>query len=91
MSTDSSQFDVDVDEALLDASDVPEYPRSAAHLHEETRIERGVRFEREALVYLNRLYGMALRLTRNPMDAEDLVQDTMVKAFAAFHQYKPGT
>ncbi|MDR1790387.1 MAG: sigma-70 family RNA polymerase sigma factor [Propionibacteriaceae bacterium] len=60
-------------------------------LAEETALERRIRFEREALVYLNRLYGMALRLTRNPTDAEDLVQDAMLKAYAAFHQYQPGT
>lgn len=49
------------------------------------------RFEAEALVYLDQLYGAALRMTRNPADAEDLVQETFTKAFAAFHQYRPGT
>ncbi|XCB30710.1 sigma-70 family RNA polymerase sigma factor [Arcanobacterium hippocoleae] len=49
------------------------------------------RFESEALVYLDQLYSAALQLTRKPQDAEDLVQDTYLKAFAAFHQYKPGT
>lgn len=49
------------------------------------------RFEREAVPLLNQLYGGALRLTRNPQDAEDLVQETYMKAFSAFHQYKPGT
>jgi RNA polymerase sigma-70 factor, ECF subfamily len=38
-----------------------------------------------------RLYGMALRLTRNPADAEDLVQETWLKAFAASGQFRPGT
>jgi RNA polymerase sigma-70 factor (ECF subfamily) len=55
---------------------------------DETRSER---FETEALVYLDQLYGAALRMTRNPADAEDLVQETFTKAFAAFHQYRPGT
>src|SRR3546814_13287713 len=32
-----------------------------------------------------------MRMTRNPADAEDLVQETFAKAFSAFHQYKPGT
>jgi RNA polymerase sigma-70 factor (ECF subfamily) len=52
---------------------------------------RSERFETEALVYLDQLYGAALRMTRNPSDAEDLVQETFAKAFAAFHQYRPGT
>ncbi|MFS0703315.1 sigma-70 family RNA polymerase sigma factor [Cellulomonas sp. 179-A 9B4 NHS] len=52
---------------------------------------RADRFEAEALVHLDQLYGAALRMTRNPADAEDLVQETFTKAFAAFHQYRPGT
>lgn len=52
---------------------------------------RAARFERDALPYLDQLYGAALRLTRSPQDAEDLVQETYAKAFAAFHQYKDGT
>jgi RNA polymerase sigma-70 factor (ECF subfamily) len=48
-------------------------------------------FEAEALSHLNSLYGAALRLTRNASDAEDLVQDTYVKAFRAAKQFKPGT
>jgi len=52
---------------------------------------RAERFEREALVYVDQLYSAALRMTRNPTDAEDLVQETIAKAFAAFHQYRPGT
>ncbi|NLI04738.1 MAG: sigma-70 family RNA polymerase sigma factor [Actinomycetaceae bacterium] len=58
---------------------------------EETQAERTARFERDAMPYLDQLYGAAMRLTRNPQDAEDLVQETYAKAFAAFHQYKPGT
>ena len=48
-------------------------------------------FEDQALVYLDQLYGAALRMTRNPADAEDLVQETMMKAFSAFHQFAQGT
>src|SRR3954463_8754792 len=48
-------------------------------------------FETEALGYLNSLYGAALRLTRNASDAEDLVQDTYVKAFRSARQFKAGT
>ena len=57
----------------------------------ETPEERQARFEREAMPLLDQLYSAALRTTRNPADAEDLVQETYTKAFAAFHQYKPGT
>jgi RNA polymerase sigma-70 factor (ECF subfamily) len=48
-------------------------------------------FEAEALGHLNSLYGAALRLTRNTADAEDLVQDTYVKAFRSAKQFKAGT
>lgn len=57
----------------------------------ETEAQRQERFERDALPYLDQLYSAAMRMTRNPSDAEDLVQETFAKAFAAFHQYKPGT
>ncbi|WP_372511985.1 MULTISPECIES: sigma-70 family RNA polymerase sigma factor [Frankia] len=60
-------------------------------LVDETTEERGARFERDALPYLDQMYAAALRMTRNPADAEDLVQETFVKAFAAFHQFQAGT
>ena len=58
---------------------------------EETVEERRSRFERDALPFLDQLYAAAMRMTRNPADAEDLVQETYVKAFAAFHQFTEGT
>ena len=58
---------------------------------EESVEERTARFERDALPYLDQLYAAAMRMTRNPADAEDLVQETFVKAFAAFHQFTEGT
>ncbi|MFO6454251.1 MULTISPECIES: sigma-70 family RNA polymerase sigma factor [unclassified Aeromicrobium] len=57
----------------------------------ETPEERQARFEADALPFLDQLYSAALRMTRNPQDAEDLVQETYAKAFSAFHQFKPGT
>jgi RNA polymerase sigma-70 factor (ECF subfamily) len=58
---------------------------------EETVEARRARFERDALPFLDQLYAAAMRMTRNPSDAEDLVQETYVKAFAAFHQFQEGT
>jgi RNA polymerase sigma-70 factor (ECF subfamily) len=49
------------------------------------------RFERDALPFLDQLYAAAMRMTRNPADAEDLVQETFLKAYAAFHQFEEGT
>ncbi len=57
----------------------------------ETPEELTARFERDALPLLDQLYGAALRMTRNPADAEDLVQETYVKAFTAFSSFKAGT
>src|SRR5215467_12366998 len=48
-------------------------------------------FEAEALAHLDSLYRTALRLTRVPADAEDLVQETYLKAFRAADQFEPGT
>ena len=48
-------------------------------------------FEQQVRPYLGQLYPAALRMTRNPADAEDLVQDTLAKAYTAFAQYTPGT
>jgi RNA polymerase sigma-70 factor (ECF subfamily) len=58
---------------------------------EETIEARRARFERDALPFLDQLYAAGMRMTRNPADAEDLVQETYVKAFAAFHQFQEGT
>ncbi|MFM9377375.1 sigma-70 family RNA polymerase sigma factor [Gordonia sp. VNK21] len=58
---------------------------------QETPEELSARFERDALPLIDQLYGAALRMTRNPADAEDLVQETYVKAFSAFSSFKAGT
>jgi len=49
------------------------------------------RFERDVIPQLGQLYLAALRMTRNPTDADDLVQETSAKAYASFDQFSPGT
>jgi RNA polymerase sigma-70 factor, ECF subfamily len=53
--------------------------------------DRDARFASEVLPYLGQLYPAALRMTRNPADAEDLLQETMTRAYTAFDQFTPGT
>ncbi len=52
---------------------------------------RDERFCAEALPHLRSLYGTAYRMTRNAHDAEDLVQETCLRAYRAFDRYEPGT
>ncbi len=48
-------------------------------------------FRKEAMVHAPALFGAAVRFTRSSADAEDLVQETMLKAYTHFHRYEPGT
>ena len=57
----------------------------------ESVAERTARFERDAMQYTNQLYAAAIRYTKDPHNAQDLVQDTYAKAFTSFHQFEPGT
>jgi len=57
----------------------------------DTRDELQARFQSEAMPLLPGLYAAAYRLTRNAADAEDLVQETYLRAFRGFHQFEPGT
>jgi RNA polymerase sigma-70 factor, ECF subfamily len=92
-------FDADsrglAQEASAFAADVPETAADAPGFAEVTpgarSAESRARFERDVVPQLSQLYPAALRMTRNPTDAEDLVQETSVKAYAAFHQFRPGT
>ena len=74
--------------AVMDAnqSELAVVDRSA-----ESAAQKKLRFERDAMQYTNQMYAAALRYTKNPHDAQDLVQDTYAKAFVAFHQFEPGT
>lgn len=72
---------VDLDLALMATDEAPE---------EDARAKREL-FEEQALPYMDQLYAAAMRMTRNPADAADLVQETYVKAFQAFGQFQQGT
>src|SRR3954452_14404102 len=66
-------------------------PEAPVDLATESEGDRATRFERDALPYLDQLYSAAMRMTRNPADAEDVVQETFAKAYSSFHQFRPGT
>ncbi|WP_344575683.1 sigma-70 family RNA polymerase sigma factor [Streptomyces lunalinharesii] len=72
-----------------EGTDGPAAEQSAGRT--ESDAERNARFERDALTFLDQMYSAALRMTRNPADAEDLVQETYAKAYASFHQFREGT
>src|SRR6516165_493747 len=55
----------------------------------DVEAELRTRFDRDVTPLIDQLYRRARRLTRNHVDAEDLVQDTLVKAYAGFHAYRP--
>ncbi len=56
-----------------------------------TAADRRLAFEREALPHLDAVYSAALRLARNPDDANDLTQETILRAYRFFDQFSPGT
>jgi RNA polymerase sigma-70 factor (ECF subfamily) len=72
---------VDLDLALMANDDASE---------DDARAKREL-FQEQALPYMDQLYAAAMRMTRNPADAADLVQETYVKAFQAFGQFQQGT
>ena len=59
--------------------------------HGEEAAATRARFEEEALKHLDALYRTALRMTRNSSDAEDLVQDALVRAYRFYDRFEPGT
>lgn len=79
------------DATVADPPTTDPTPRSGPVRQELTDEVRRRRFEAEVLPQLDRLYAAALRYTRDPADAEDLVQESVTKAYRSFHQYEPGT
>ena len=78
-------------EPAEDSGQPADAAEEAVNLSTESADDRRARFERDAMQYVDQLYSAAMRMARNPADAEDLVQEAYTKAFSAFHQYKPGT
>ncbi len=58
---------------------------------EESQVNQRQRFERDAVPLMGALFGAAMNLTRNGRDAEDLIQDTFLRAFEKFQQFEAGT
>jgi RNA polymerase sigma-70 factor, ECF subfamily len=77
-------LEIPVSDGLVDSLQMTTQPEKAT----EDKIRD---FEQQALPLMPQLYGAALRWTRNPSDAEDLVQEAMAKAFVAWAQYQQGT
>ncbi len=79
-------------DTMPEKTDLPDAAApEAVDVASETPEDRTARFERDALPFLDQLYAAAMRMTRNPSDAEDLVQETFAKAYGSFHQFRPGT
>ena len=74
----------------MDASKTIEHGVERASVPTQAN-ERRELFEQEAMAHVDALYRTALRMTRNPQDAEDLVQETYLRAFRFFEQFTPGT
>jgi RNA polymerase sigma-70 factor (ECF subfamily) len=83
------QIDVQADDEIAD--EFTDEIAEEIDVATESAEDRSARFERDALPFLDQLYGAAMRMTRNPADAEDLVQETFAKAYSSFHQFRPGT
>jgi RNA polymerase sigma-70 factor (ECF subfamily) len=73
-------------QSVMTISDTPRQPRAG-----DPTEERDSFFEREVMQHLDALYRTALRMTRNAQDAEDLVQETMLRAFRFLDRFEPGT
>lgn len=75
--------------SMLMTTDAAEEPTATSD--SDAAAEKRTLFEGQALQYMDQLYAAAMRMTRNPADAADLVQETFVKAYQAFGQFQQGT
>lgn len=76
---------------MLDANRTAAVYLETPHGGAPALLDLDQRFEREALPHMRSLLATARRLTRNTADAEDLVQETYLRSFRAFHGYTPDT
>jgi RNA polymerase sigma-70 factor (ECF subfamily) len=83
--------DVSVAELELALMSTSDGVSPAPDLDENEKPDTRALFEEQALPFMDQLYAAGMRMTRNPADAADLVQETYVKAFAAFAQFTQGT
>ena len=83
--------DIEGTESRSEGSLEPLARSKAVAKSKESVSQRKARFEKDALPFLDALYSAALRMTKNPEDAQDLVQETYAKAFNSFHQFEEGT
>jgi len=74
---------------VMTGDEIETTPDDAATPDEERSL--GELFEEQALPFMDQLYAAAMRMTRNPADAADLVQETFVKAFASWRTFTQGT
>ena len=84
----SQGFSNPLKRARLNSKQMKTTPDSSPDAAKQAQIQE---FEQQALPLMPQLYGAALRWTRNPSDAEDLVQEAFAKAFVAWAQYQQGT
>ena len=77
--------------AMESNATLAEPDQAAAPAPEVDDRELSARFTEQAMPMLDQLYAAAMRMTRNPADAEDLVQETYLKAFGAFKSFTQGT
>jgi RNA polymerase sigma-70 factor, ECF subfamily len=73
-------------QSVMTLSESPRPPRAGVPPDERESF-----FEREVMQHLDALYRTAMRMTRNPQDAEDLVQETMLRAYRFLDRFEPGT